>query len=405
MKSLLENYAPKKLKEIVGQENAVKQIHDYLSKYTSGKGKYLLLYGPAGVGKTSSVHAAAQEFDLELIETNASQTRNKDQIHATIGQALKQRSLFGRNKLILIDEVDGIAGQADRGGMQALLELLEKSSYPVVLTCTNPFDNSFSNLRKLCVLVEFVKIPSATVFDYLKKICDKEHFIYDEGALKQLSRQSGGDLRGAINDLGTLAARGKISTSLLEEVGFREQQDSMPSALTKIFKTTDLSVAATAFERVEEEQDEQFLWIDKNLPSEYTKPADLARAYNAMSLADIYRRRIRRWQHWRFMVYINSFLTSGIAGAKDEKYTHFVKYTPTGRLLKIWWANRKQEKKKKIAQKIAPMLHTSSKRVMQSTIPMLQNVYRTDKTTADHMTKYFDFDEEEIAWLKGKDKE
>ena len=37
----------------------------------------------------------------------------------------------------------------------------------------------------------------------------------------------------------------------------------------------------------------------------------------------------------------------------DEKYKELVKYKPTAKLLKIWWANQKAAKKKAIAQKIA----------------------------------------------------
>lgn len=400
--SYAQRYAPKQLSDIKGQEEAIKQIKTYLELFPKTKHKALLLYGPSGTGKTSSVIAAAQELDLELIETNASDVRNKDQIHATIGAALKQGSLFGRKKILLIDEVDGISGQSDRGGMNALVELITGSKNFIILTCTDPYDNSFSNLRKLCMLVPFEKLSTQILADQLKEICEKEHIAYDESAIKQLARQSGGDMRAALNDLHILSSKKKITAETLEDLGFREQQDTMPNALTKIFKTTDLSVAVQAFERIEEDQDEQFLWLDKNIPLEYTKPQDLARAYESLALADMYRGRIRRWQHWRFMVYINSFLTAGVAGAKDEKNSTFVKYTPTGRLLKIWWANRKQEKKKAIAKKIAPLLHTSSKRAAQSAIPMLQQVYRNNKEKSEQITKHFDFDEEEIAWLRGE---
>ena len=398
-------YAPKNLSEVKGQEDAVKDVRYYIEKFPTTKHKALLLYGPSGTGKTGSAIAAAHDYDLEFVETNASDVLNKEQVNATFGAALKQGSLFGRRKLILIDEVDGISGQEDRGGMQALLELLEKGTYPVILTCTNPFDYSFNNLRKLCTLVAFEKIPVQAIHEHLRYICDKEGISFEEGALKQLARQSGGDMRGALTDLEIASIRGKITAAVLEELGFREQQDSMPNALTKILKTTDPKIAAEAFVRIEEDQDEQFLWLDKNIPAEYTKAEDLARAYDALSIADIYRRRIRRWQHWRFMVYINSFLTAGVACAKDEKDPHFAKYTPTGRLLKIWWANRKQEKKKKIAQKVAARTHTSTKRALQSTVAPLQTIFRKNKEMSGQLTSYFGFDEEEVAWLRGKDKE
>ena len=68
----------------------------------------------------------------------------------------------------------------------------------------------------------------------------------------------------------------------------------------RFYKSTDPNVAITAFENVEEKLDQQLLWIDENLPKEYTKPEDLAKAYDKLSKADVFNRRIRRWQHYRF---------------------------------------------------------------------------------------------------------
>ena len=118
------------------------------------------------------------------------------------------------------------------------------------------------------------------------------------------------------------------------------------------------------------------LWLDANLPEEYARPEDLARAYDALSKADVFQRRIRRWQHWRFLVYINALLTAGVAVAKDKKYEKFVQYKPTGRLLKIWWANQKSMKKKAIAEKIAHKTHSSKKDILKSTMPYLPLMFR-----------------------------
>jgi len=47
-----------------------------------------------------------------------------------------------------------------------------------------------------------------------------------------------------------------------------------------VFKTTDLKVALSAFDNVDENLDKMSLWIDENLPSEYKNPIELARAYH-----------------------------------------------------------------------------------------------------------------------------
>jgi len=249
----------------------------------------------------------------------------------------------------LVDEIDGLSGMKDRGGLQAITKLIEKSSFPIILTVTNPWDYKFNKLRRKTETIEFSPLDYLQIFEILKNICDKEKIKYEDEVLKGLARRAGGDARAAINDLQTLTIEAQeLTKSSLEELGVRNKQDTITNALLKIFKTTDPKVAITAFDTVKENLDEQILWIDENLPKEYTKPEDLAEAYDKLSKADVFNRRIRRWQHWRFLIYINALITAGIAVSKKEKYTHFVQYKPTGKLLKLWWAKQKSFKKKAI---------------------------------------------------------
>ena len=67
------------------------------------------LWGDSGTGKTATAVALAHELGLELIEVNASDSRNKEAIGSLIGGAVNQGSLFGTGKLILVDEVDGLS--------------------------------------------------------------------------------------------------------------------------------------------------------------------------------------------------------------------------------------------------------------------------------------------------------
>jgi len=392
-------YAPKSELGLVGQQSALKQLNEFIKNYKSQKKKAALLSGPSGCGKTSSVLAVANSIGLEVIEVNASDFRNKLMINQTIGNSIKQRSLFYSGKIILLDEVDGLSGKEDRGAISELIKLLDESTFPVVCTAYNAYEDKLRSLRSKSVLIDFDIPDYKDVFSVLKKISVSEKIIHNDDDLKTIARRSGGDFRAAINDLQLLSTSGRIDKDSIDELWQRNKVESMPSALVKVLKNTDPEIAINAFENVEEDLDQAFLWLDENIPKEYKSPVDLALAYDKLSKADVFRGRIRRWQHWRFLVYVNALLTAGVAVSKKEKNPGFVKYAPTSRILKIWIANRKYEKRKAICQKIAEKTHTSTKRVIQDTFPYIQAMIMADKKLAVNLSHYFDLDSAEVEWL------
>ena len=400
MQPLTHKYTAKSTKEIFGQDEIIKKLKNFIINFSKEKKNSALIYGASGTGKTCSVHAIGNELGYEVVEVNASDFRNAEQINQKVGNAIKQRSLFAAGKIILVDEIDGLSGREDRGGIQAITKLIEGSHYPVILTATNPFDSKFSSLRSKSNLMEFKQLDYIPIFNLLKKICEGEEIKYDVDVLKTLSRRAAGDARAAINNLQMLTQDKKeLTKESLEELAERNKTENIMSALNKIFKTTDLKIAVAAFDNVEEDLNQQLMWIDENLPKEYTKPEELAKAYYMMSKADVFNRRIRRWQHYRFLVYINAFITAGIAAAKNEKNRNLVEYKPTGRILKLWWANQKLAKKKAIAEKIAAKTHSSKKEILKSTMPYLPMMFK-DSVMGKNIVKELDLESEEVEWIK-----
>jgi replication factor C large subunit len=388
-----EKYAPKKISEIEGQNEALKSLTTAIAKFK--KGRAILLYGPVGSGKTSSAYAVAKETNKEIFEVNASDARNKESMETIVGSAIKQQSLlsFGKGKIILIDEVDGISGQEDRGGIAALTALVEESGYPIVITANDPYAEKLSALRKKCTMIEFKQLGYADILKKLEKICKSEGITYNEELLRDLSRRSGGDMRAAITDLQLTATEGKLEQ--LEFVCARDRTENMANALMKIFKTTSGEIARDALINVDEDIDKQILWIEENLPKEY-EGEDLARGFDALSKADVYLGRIKRWQHWRFLVYAGTLISAGVALSKRAKYAKIIKYTPTTRILKLWIAKMKYQKRKEIAGKIARKCHTSENRAVHDILPAVRQIIKNgDKKLA----KEFDLTSEETEWL------
>jgi len=394
MKPWIYKYRPKKTDDIIGQKRAVTELGAFIKK-----GGTAFLYGPTGIGKTASVHALAQEQDFELLEMNASDFRKKDHINSIIGNSIKQQSLFNKPKLILIDEVDGISGRKDYGGLAAITKILSISTFPIILTANDPYDSKFKALRKKCKMIEFDALDYTAVHQTLASIADAEGVKYDESALKSLARMAGGDMRAAINDLQSLTTDRELTKDDLDILSQRDQTETIQQALLKIFKTTDLSVAIPALYNVNDDLEKTMLWVDENLPKEY-EGKDLARAYEWVSKADIFLRRIRRWQYWRFLVYVNAFLTGGIATSKEKRNPKIIEYVQTKRLLKIWMSNMKNQKRKSILKKIADATHVSTKRALNDTFPYVKKIFQNNPRESTRIAEFLELEKDEVAWLK-----
>ena len=121
--------------------------------------------------------------------------------------------------------------------------------------------------------------------------------------------------------------------------------------------------------------DEIMLWVEENIPREY-KGEELARAYDLLSKADIFKGRIYKQQYWRFLVYENIFLSFGISASKNPLKpigSGFTSYKKPDRILKIWLNNKKNEKKKTIAKKYARYVHIGQKRAMRD-FPVIKKI-------------------------------
>ncbi len=396
----IHHHRPCTLKTVPQPEGIIK-LAQFVNTFSKQKKKAMLLYGPSGTGKSCSAHALAKDMGWEIIEVNASDVRNAEQINERLGNALKQRSLFYSGKIILVDEIDGVSGTDDRGGIPALVDLIVKSSFPIILTAQDPWDKKFSSLRSKSVMVEFPSLTADSILAILQEICEKEKISAEPLALKAIARRSGGDLRSAINDLQLLAGSSqKITQESLEVLGERNKLEQIENALIKVFRNSDPSLALGAFDNTDTDVDECFLWLDHNLAKEYSDPQDRARAYEILSRADVFRGRIRRQQHWRFLSHIFQLITAGVAVAKDSKPKSPLKYERSSRLLKIWMANMKYNKRKNIALKIAQATHSSGKTALHHTLPMVQTIIQKKPEQAIMLAEELDLDEEEIEWLK-----
>jgi len=383
--SLSEKYRAKRYSEIVHQDQAVSEVTKFLMEFPKKK-KALILHGPAGTGKTSLALAAAKENDLEVLELNSSDLRNRSKLEATLRPATMQKSLFKKGKIILMDEVDGVTG-TDIGGIPELVRVIMVSNYPIIMTCNDVWQSKLSPVRQKSKLVEMKLLDLGTIIALLLKISEAEGFNKSPQFLKQIAIKSQGDIRAAINDL---ESYGRLDDEEIDLTDTRNVSQSIFNVLKRLFKERQDFLGL--FDTTNESLDQILLWIEENIPKEY-KNEVLARAYYALGDADRFRGRIYKNQSWRFLVYQNAFQSAGVSYAKDEPLEGFTKYEKPKRVLKIWLNNQKIAKKKTIAKKYARHVHCSTKRALRdftTLIPMLKQ---------ESVQKRMRLSDEEIAYV------
>ena len=398
-----EKYKPLRLSDVVGNEKAVTQLFSFLKSWRRDMTKKaVLLYGPPGNGKTVSVYAAARELEAEVIEVNASDKRNLEMIQRTVGSASTMSTLFPvKGKVLLIDEIDGLSGTEDRGGVGAIISVIRDSEYPVVLTANNPWDPKFSSLRQYCQMISFNKIRTPTIHKVLKRICEREGIRAQEAALEAIAKNADGDLRAAINDLQALSRNRTTLTVEDVELYPRDKIKSVFDVLAKMFREREAQAIVREVSSTDVDYEMLMHWISENIPQHMSDPEELGRAYDMISRADVFLGRIKNRQHWGLLSYVFELMSAGVSLSRTVSKTHYVKYQFPSWIRSMSKTRATRSKLSTIGMKIGRKCHVSSSGGVEYYLPYLEVIFQADPKRAAKIAKWFEFEDELIEKIAG----
>ncbi len=326
-----EVYRPMKVQQMIGNEGARLAVVKWLSGWVDGS-RPLLLIGPPGIGKTTLVHTLSQQFNYDLIELNASDNRNKIGLQNRIMPIFHNAGLFGRKMMLFLDEVDGISGREDTGGIDSLITIMKEPTIPVIMAA-NTKNTKIKDLAKICKVIELNSIPPRLLMIFLDHILKEENKKLSPDEKVSVVNNSKGDVRSMLNNAQSKCAGYTSTHSETFEIDIAE-------AINGYFSMSELEEAKNFLSQADaayldprfgmSAEERRKDMINALFSSIVSSPIDLnglADALDILSKIDVIVGRIGQNRYWRLMKYLDVMIAYGLFSSTRQKGIKYNQYS------------------------------------------------------------------------------
>nr|CAD2173515.1 unnamed protein product [Meloidogyne enterolobii] len=286
----VDKYRPKTIKQLIGQQtdkSPTNKLLEWLknwAKFHLIQGekkkavkkpfgpqadgsifKAALLSGPPGIGKTTAAELCCKELGLSIVIMNASDVRTKQQLKSVLNNlsVTKWNNIAARTEvftsskspvkseiknkkpfdhLLIMDEVDGMSGNADRAGMSELIQMIKRTKVPIICICNDRQSMKVRSLANYCFDLRFQRPRVEQIKGCLLSIAAKENVKLSKDVYDKIIEASSQDIRLCINTL-QMVTCGQMSMDFQKKdilMNIFEAARQILSADTSLMSKSDL---------------------------------------------------------------------------------------------------------------------------------------------------------------------
>jgi DNA polymerase III delta prime subunit len=216
----VEKHRPQTVEDCILPDRLKKPFQEYVNRKQIPN---LLLFGGAGVGKTTIAKAMCNEIGCDFMVINGSDESGIDTFRTKIKNYASSMSLSGGRKVIIIDEADYLNPNSTQPALRNAIEEFA-SNCSFIFTC-NYKNRIIEPLHSRCAVIDFSlrngeKVKMASSFmKRLENILQTESVDYDQSVVAELIKKHFPDFRRVINELQRYSQFGKIDTGVLSQIG------------------------------------------------------------------------------------------------------------------------------------------------------------------------------------------